>query len=66
MSPGQLRLQVFALDHAGHIAVDGELTSYHTAAHRPRSTTLTFGAIETDPTALPALIRELELAAPAA
>jgi hypothetical protein len=66
MSPDELRLRVFALDRAGHMGVDGELTSYHSAAHRPGSTTLKFGAIEIDPTALPALVRELELAAPAA
>jgi len=66
MSPDELRLRMFALDRAGHMAVEGELTSYYSAAHRPESTTLKFGAIEIDPTALPAFVRELELAAPAA
>ena len=65
MSPGELRLRVFALDRAGHMAVEGELTSYSSAAHRPGSTTLRFGAIEIDPTALPAFVRELEIRAPA-
>jgi hypothetical protein len=65
LSPGELRVRVFALDRAGHMGVEGELTSYYSAAHRPEVTTLKFGAIEIDPTALPAFVRELEIAAPA-
>lgn len=65
MSPGELRVRVFALDRAGHMGVEGKLTSYQAAAHRPEVTTLEFGAIEIDPTALPAFVRELEIAAPA-
>jgi hypothetical protein len=64
MSPDELRVRVFALDRAGHMAVEGELTSYYSASHGPGTTTLKFGAIEIDPTALPAFVRELELAAP--
>ena len=66
VSPGELRLRVFALDRAGHMGVEGELTSFCSSAHRPGSTHLKFGAIEIDPTALPVLVRELEIAAPAA
>jgi hypothetical protein len=65
ISPDELRVRIFAVDRAGHMAVEGELTSYYSAAHQPSSTTLKFGAIEIDPTALPAFVRELELAAPA-
>ena len=65
MSPRELHLRVFALDRAGHMGVEGELRSYYSAAHRPEVTTLKFGAIEIDPTALPAFVRELEIAAPA-
>ena len=65
IGPGELRLRVFALDRAGHMGVEGELTSYYSAAHQPGVTTLKFGAIEIDPTALPAFVRELEIASPA-
>lgn len=64
MSPGELRLRLFALDRAGHMGVEGELLVYYTAGHRPQVGSLTFDAVEFDPTALPTLVRELTAAAP--
>lgn len=65
ISPGELRLRIFALDRAGHMAAEGELTASFLASHEPRLTSLKFGAIEFDPSALPSLLRELQSAAPA-
>lgn len=64
VSPGEMRVRIFALDRAGHVAAEGEVTSFFAAPHQPRAATFVFGAIEFDPTALPALLRELEAAAP--
>lgn len=66
ISPGELGLRIFGLDHAGHMGIRGELTSYYSAPHQPEATSLTFGTIEFDPTVLPAFLRELEAAAPPA
>jgi hypothetical protein len=60
ISREELRVRLFALDRAGHMAVEGEMTAYFAAEHDPRATSLRFGAIEFDPTMLPGLLRELE------
>ena len=64
ISPDELRVRLHALDRAGHMAVEGELTSYYGSAHRLEAVSLKFGTIEFDPTARPMLLRELEIAAP--
>src|SRR5215207_8899827 len=46
ISPGELRLRLFALDRAGHMGAEGEFLVHYTAAHRPRVAGLKFGAIE--------------------
>jgi hypothetical protein len=66
ISPEELRVRIFALDRAGHVGVEGELTSFFIAKHDPRAASLKFGTIEIEPSALPALVRELESAAPPA
>jgi hypothetical protein len=64
ISPEELRVRLYAIDHAGHMALEGELTSYYGSAHRLEAASLKFGTIEFDPTTLPILLRELEIAAP--
>ena len=65
-STEELRVRIFALDRAGHMGVEGSLTSFFIADHDPRAASLKFGTIEIEPSALPALVRELESAAPPA
>jgi hypothetical protein len=54
MSPDELRLRIFATDHAGHVAVDGQVRTRSVPDLR-----LQFGAIRFDPTLLPPLLSEL-------
>jgi len=58
ISPGELRLRFFALDRAGHMAVEGEVGTLH----HMREASLRFGPIEFDPSGLPALVEELAAA----
>ena len=60
MSPDELRLRVFATDHAGHMAVDGQVRT-----RSLRDLRLQFGAVAFDPTFLHPLLNELQSAAPA-
>jgi hypothetical protein len=64
IGPEELRLRIFALDRAGHIAVEGELTSYYALSDPKKIASLKFGVIEFDPTTLPLLVRELQSTAP--
>jgi hypothetical protein len=64
IGPEELRLRIFALDRAGHIAVEGELTSYYALSDPKEIASLKFGVIEFDPTTLPLLVRELQSTAP--
>jgi hypothetical protein len=54
MSPNDLRLRIHVTDHAGHVALDGEV---HTRSIR--GLRWQFGAIQFDPTLLPLLLAEL-------
>ena len=58
ISPGELRLRAFAVDRAGHMAVEGEIGTLHYM----REASLRFGRIEFDPSLLPLLVRELTTA----
>jgi hypothetical protein len=53
MSPGEFRLIVRSIDSVGHVAVDGLLGK----RGRPQTTTLSFSAIEFDPTLLREFLR---------
>lgn len=64
VSPGELRLRLFAVDRAGHMAAEGEIAAVYTAVGRSRRTGMSFAPIAVDPTALPTLLRELQRAAP--
>ena len=65
ISPGELRLRLFAIDRAGHMAAEGELAVYYyDAAGSANALSLRFGAAEFEPTLLPALLKELRAAAP--
>jgi len=54
MSPKDLRLRLFATDHAGHMAVDGQARTRSVGDLRWQ-----FGAIQFDPSLLPLLLAEL-------
>jgi hypothetical protein len=58
ISPGELRLRFFALDRAGHVAVEGEIGTLH----HMREAFLRFGPVAFDPPLLPSLVRELAAA----
>ncbi len=58
ISPGELRLRVFALDRAGHMAVEGEVGTLH----HGREASLRFAPIAFDPSLLPPLLAELTAA----
>ena len=61
VSPGELVLTVRALDRAGHMGVEGEMTQYSYATGPELQTNhLRFATIEFDPTLLPPLIDELK------
>jgi hypothetical protein len=53
MSPGELRLAVRSIDRLGHVAVEGTLGKRGSI----QTTSLSFSAIEFDPTQLPGLLR---------
>jgi hypothetical protein len=57
MSPNDLRLRLFATDHAGHVAVDGQVRTRSVGDLRWQ-----FGAIQFDPSLLPPLLAELRAA----
>jgi len=54
MSPKDLRLRIFATDHAGHMAIEGQLRTRSVSDLRWQ-----FGAIQFDPSLLPLLLSEL-------
>jgi hypothetical protein len=58
ISPGELRLRLFATDRAGHMAVEGYVGVF--GGHD--TLRLEFGAIPFEPTLLPRLLRELSSA----
>jgi len=53
MSPGELRLTVRSIDGLGHVAIEGSLGKRGTF----QTTSLSFSAIEFDPTLLPDFLR---------
>lgn len=63
MSPGELRLRVFALDQAGHLAVEGEIArlTYRDPALREMRLGFSFGLASEQ---LPGIVRELETMTP--
>ena len=61
-SPDELRLRIFALDRAGHMAAEVEFLVDYPDGRAG----LKLGPIDFDPTSLPYLVLELETAAPAA
>jgi hypothetical protein len=54
MSPNDLRLRIFATDHSGHMAIEGQARTRSVSALRWQ-----FGAIQFDPSLLPLLLSEL-------